>query len=111
VVWDWFHSAEGVSSYLLRVAEELERGYIQAPKPDAYARQARVLAGRVAEFERMYTDYGDGVILGYFIIITDSIRVKALVARGEVEPVVEAVDVELWLEEFEGSSSIGYEEF
>ncbi len=99
-MWDWFHDAEGASSYLVRVAEHVEKGYIRAPGAGELARRARALAGKVIEFERVYSDYGDGLILGYFVIITDIIWVNALVASGEAEPVIETVDIEDWLNDF-----------
>jgi hypothetical protein len=102
-VWDWFAGHEGVSSYLARIAEAIERGWLVVPSPDSVARHARILAGKVAEFERMYSDYGDGLILGYFVIIHDGMRVEALVARGEDEPRLEIVNIEDWLAEYKSN--------
>jgi hypothetical protein len=103
-VWDWFACPEEVAEYLEGVAKAIERGWLVVPSPEYVARHARTLAAKVREFEEAYSDYGDGLILGYFVIIHDGVRVEALVARGEAEPAVEAVDVERWLEEFERSS-------
>jgi hypothetical protein len=106
-VWDWFHCAEEVAGYLGKIAEAVEKGWLVVPSPEYMARHARTLATKVREFEEAYNDYGDGLILGYFVIIHDGMRVEALVARGEAEPAVEAVDVEHWLAEFERSVGEG----
>lgn len=106
-MWDRFPCAVEVAEYLEKIAEAVEKGRLEVPSPGSVARRVRDLATKVREFEETYNDYGDGLILGYFVVIHDGVRVEALVARGEAEPAVEAVDVEWWLEEFERSFGEG----
>jgi hypothetical protein len=102
-VWDWFADHREASGYLERLAEAVEKGWITVPGPDSVARHARILAAKVREFHYAYSDYGEGLILGYFVIVNEGVRVEALVARGENEPRIEWVDVEHWLAEFNTS--------
>jgi hypothetical protein len=104
-VWDWFTSCEEVAVYLERMAGAVERAWLVAPSPDVVAGRARALAAKVREFADAYSDYGEGLILGYFVIVGDGMRVVALVARGE-EPRIEAVDIERWLADFERSNNV-----
>jgi hypothetical protein len=100
-VWDWFAGCEDVAEYLERMAGAVERAWRAASSPDVVAGRARALATKVREFADAHSDYGEGLILGCFVVVGDGMRVVALVARGEDEPRVEAVDVERWLDDFE----------
>jgi len=102
-VWDWFVGSGEASRYLEKLAEAVERGWLIVPSPESIAGHARALAAEVREFEEIYNDYGDGLILGYFVIIHDIMRVEALIARGENEPRLEIVNVEDWLAEYKSS--------
>jgi hypothetical protein len=105
-VWDWFCDHREVSGYLEKIAEAIERGWLEVPSPEYTARHARALAAKVMEFHYAYSDYGDGLILGYFVIIHDTMRVEALVARGENEPRLEIVNVEDWLAEYKSNVDV-----
>jgi hypothetical protein len=102
-VWDWFCDHREASGYLEKLAEAVEKGWLIVPSPESVARHARILAAKVREFHYAYSDYGEGLILGYFVIIHDTMRVEALVARGENEPRLEIVNVEDWLAEYKSS--------
>ena len=102
-MWDWFCDHREVSGYLEKIAEAIERGWLQVPSPESVARHARALTAKVREFHYAYSDYGEGLILGYFVIIYDGMRVEALVARGENEHKIEWVNVEDWLAEYKSS--------
>jgi hypothetical protein len=104
-VWDWFVDCEEVAGFLEKIAEAVERGWLRVPSPDSVARHARALATKVREFEEAYNDYGDGLILGYFVVIHEGMRVEALVARGENEPRLEIVNVEDWLADFKSNAT------
>jgi hypothetical protein len=99
-VWDWLADGEEVARYMEKLAEAVDKGWLIVPSPESMARHARALAAKVREFEEAYNDYGDGLILGYFVIVHDTMRVEALVARGENEPKLEIVNVEDWLAEY-----------
>jgi hypothetical protein len=105
-VWDWLVDSKEATGYLEKLAEAVERGWLIVPSPESIARHARALAAKIREFEEIYNDYGEGLILGYFVIIHDIMRVEALIARGENEPRLEIVNVEDWLAEYRSNMAV-----
>jgi len=96
--WEWFHDADGVSEYLVGLAERLEQELTKV-YPRWMADRARTLAYRTLVFDRSYSPSLEGHVLGYFVIFKDyDIIVKALVARGRSRPVLSTINVEKWLE-------------
>ena len=105
-MWDWLVDSKEATGYLEKLAEAVERGWLIVPNPESIARHARALAAKIREFEEIYNDYGEGLILGYFVIIHDGMRVEALIAHGENEPRVEWVNVEHWLAEYRSNMAV-----
>jgi len=90
VPWDWYETAEDVADQLLRWAETEWR--------EQERRRLVELAEKVVKFQQEYFS-DSGICLGYAVINRHGdIIVKALVAHGENDVYLEAVDIEEWLE-------------
>jgi hypothetical protein len=88
--WDWYETAEEIADDLLKEAENEWREYI--------VRRYKELAEKVIKFQEEYFGDGEFVSLGYAVIHRrGDLIVKALVACGENDVYVEAVDIEEWL--------------
>jgi hypothetical protein len=46
-VWDWLVDSEETAGYLGKLAEAIERGWLEVPSPESIARRARTLATKV----------------------------------------------------------------
>jgi hypothetical protein len=89
VPWNWYETAEDVADQLRLWAETEWREHDK--------RRLVELAEKVLEFQRKYFSDG-GVCLGYAVIHRrGDIIIKALVAHGENDVYLEAVDIEEWL--------------
>ena len=87
--WDWYETAEDVADQLRAWAKDEWR--------ESVARRLIELAEKVLEFQQKYFSDGE-TCLGYAVIHKrGDIIVKALVAHGESDVHLEAVDVEEWL--------------
>ena len=90
VPWNLYETAEDVADQLRMWAESEWREYAR--------RRLLELAEKVVKFQQEYFSDG-GVCLGYAIIYRHGdVIVKALVAHGENDVYLEAVDIEEWLE-------------
>ncbi|MFZ8788691.1 MAG: hypothetical protein ACO2OZ_03370 [Acidilobaceae archaeon] len=92
MAWDWYELAEEIAEDLKKWAENEWREHIIKRYND--------LAEKVVRFQREYFSDGEFMSLGYAVIHKrGDIIIKALVASGENDVYVEAVDIEEWLRE------------
>jgi hypothetical protein len=90
--WDWYETAEDVAEDLRKWAESEWREHI--------TKRYNELAEKVIKFQEEYFSDGEFTCLGYAVIHKrGDIVIKALVARGENDVYLEAVDIEEWLRE------------
>jgi hypothetical protein len=92
VPWEWYELAEEIAEDLLKEAERDWREHV--------INRYKELAEKVVRFQKEYFSDGEFTSIGYAVIYkSGDIKIKALVAYGENDVYVEAVDVEEWLRE------------
>jgi hypothetical protein len=93
VAWDWYELAEEIAEDLKKWAENEWREHV--------IKRYNELAEKVIEFQKEYFSDGEFTSLGYAVIFKGlDIKIKALVAYGENDVYVEAIDIEEWLREY-----------
>jgi hypothetical protein len=92
-MWMLFSDPDEVIDWLMKEVENEYREHIIKRYHD--------LAEKVKKFHDIYFSGGEDVLLGYAIVITYDVFIKAITAYGEHEPIVETIDIEEWLEDYE----------
>jgi hypothetical protein len=93
VPWELLKSARKVRDHLMKDLEGEWREHI--------IERYKELADKVEEFEKLYFSDGEYVLLGYAVIYKrGDVIVKAIVAHGENDVIVDVVDIEEWLREY-----------
>jgi hypothetical protein len=92
--WEWFQTAEEIAEDLKKWAENDWREHV--------IKRYKELAEKVVEFQEKFFSDGEFTSLGYAVIYRHGdVIIKALVAHGNNDVYVEAVDIEEWLREIQ----------